>query len=144
MNFAFLMGGRGFSSDEIFAIIAILLTAAVVPVCIRINKNNAFANWWAVQWALVAGGTLLSIFGAVMGGAGIGVLGIFIPTTAFFGLAASRGSSADEMLAAGAVIGSFWLLAAAVYGVSSGADTYRSLLAEAKLLRETEKLKTKN
>ncbi|MBE7493555.1 MAG: hypothetical protein HS117_01265 [Verrucomicrobiaceae bacterium] len=125
-------------ADEMCSIFALLLTAAVVPVCIRLNKKNAFANWWAVQWALVAAGALLSIFGAVTGGAGIGILSIFIPTTAFFGAAASSGSF-DEMLAAGAVIGFFWLLAAVIYGLSSGDDTYRSLLAEAKLLHEQEK-----
>ena len=125
------------SADVIASVCCILLTAAVVPVCIRLNKVNAFANWWAVQWAFIAAGILLTIFGGAMGGGGIGVLGGFVPTTALFGAATSR--SGEELLAVGAIIGFIWLIGATVYGVSSGEDTYRSLLAEAKLLHETEK-----
>lgn len=126
------------SADEVLGIFGILLTAAVVPVCIRLNKTNAFANWWAVQWALIAAGILMSIFSAAMGGGGIGVFGVFVPTTALFGVASSF-SSSDELLAVGTIIGFIWVIGATVYGVSTGDDTYRSLLAEAKLLQETEK-----
>ena len=136
MSIAYL--SQSSSADEQVAIIAILLTSAVVPVCVRFNKTNLFANWWSVQWALIAAGILLSIFSGVMGGGGIGVLGIFVPTTALFGAATSY-SSFDEIVSMGAVIGFIWLVGATVYGVTAGDVHYRSLLAEAKLLHETEK-----
>jgi len=127
------------SIEEGLSIFSLFLTAAVVPVCIRINKTNPFANWWAVQWALIAAGILLSIFAGVMRASGLGVIGIFIPTTAFFGAMSSQYSSHDEMFVAAAIIGFFWLLAACVYAVSTHSDTYRQLLAEATLLHQTEK-----
>lgn len=57
-----------------------LLIAPLVPVLIRLNRNNPFANWWVVQVAGFGTGVVLMLFGAVTRGA-MAVLGVFSPLT---------------------------------------------------------------
>lgn len=119
-----------FDADDFLPMFACLLAAPLVPVCIRINRNNLFANWWVVQWTLVGAGILLSTFAGMVGERSLAVIGVLTPPTSFF--AAAIGNSSD-VIQAGAVVSALWGIAALAYALNASAH-YRKLELDAALM----------
>ena len=116
-----------FDADDFIPVLACLLAAPLVPVCIRINHRNLFANWWAVQWILIGSGILLSMFTAMLGERGLATVGVLTPSTTFFAMMAGN---SGEMIQAGAVVSALWAIAALVYALNES-QHYRKLELEA-------------
>lgn len=114
--------------DEGTLFTSCLLLAPMVPLCIPINRNR-FVNWWAVQFALIAFGILLSIFCGVTDSKSLAGIGVLTPVTTIFGGMLDY-SHDDEILGTGVVIGIVWLLAALGLALRE-LQIYRELEAEA-------------
>lgn len=91
-----------------------LFMAVFVPVILRINRARIFANWWVVQMCMVVLGIMLSMFCHVMNARDLGVLGMFTPITALFGVECVNYSSREEILLMSCMFSAAWLLAAMV------------------------------
>lgn len=50
-----------------FCLVFCILSSPTVPVWIRINRNNLFANWWVVHLILAAAGILIMMLSALSG-----------------------------------------------------------------------------
>lgn len=116
------------------AVIICLCASAFVPVIIRVNRANRFANWWAVQAIMTGAGILVSLAGAVSGGA-MSVLGVFTPLTALFGAAFST-KATEGVISIGAIFGIIWMVAA-VAKASEHLPLYRELEDQALSLDKT-------
>lgn len=107
-----------------------LLSAVFVPVILRINRTNTFVNWWVVQLCSVVCGILLTMFCFTMNARDLGVIGIFTPITALFGVNCVDYRSREGIMLLGCVFSSMWLLAAIVRAASHF-NTYTTLECEA-------------
>ncbi|MDI1310637.1 hypothetical protein [Prosthecobacter sp.] len=107
-----------------------LFLAVFVPVILRINRTNIFANWWVVQLCSVLLGILLSMFCHTMNARDLGVLGMVSPITALFGVECVDYSSRGGILFLGCVFSAVWLLAAMVRA-KMNFKTYTLLESEA-------------
>ncbi|MEN3943218.1 hypothetical protein WJU23_18105 [Prosthecobacter sp. SYSU 5D2] len=67
-----------------------LLISPLVPVTLRMNKSNHFANWWVVHLSLGVVGILLTIFKGITSNQEFGYLGVFTPVTGLFGMIDGR------------------------------------------------------
>lgn len=130
------------SWNEFLSFCLCLLTAVVVPVCLKLNRSNSFANWWAVQIALFVAGILLLAFANITNSKNVGYLGVFTPVTAMFGSMADY-SNDEEILGTGAIFGGLWLGAAMVLAISE-LHIIRALVADATEMLLREKPAAKN
>jgi hypothetical protein len=106
-----------------------LFLAVFVPVILRINRTNIFANWWVVQLCSVFLGILLSMFCHAMNARDLGVLGIFTPITALFGVECVNYSRRGSVLFLGCMFSAVWLLVA-MLRAASNFSTYTTLERE--------------
>lgn len=107
-----------------------ILLAVFVPVIVRINRTNTFVNWWMVQLCSVILGIMLSMFCFTMNARELGVVGIFTPITALFGVECVDYGSRDGLMLLGCMFSAIWLLAAMVRA-KMNFKTYASLESEA-------------
>lgn len=107
-----------------------ILLAVFVPVILRINRTNAFVNWWVVQLCSVICGILLSLFCFSMNARELGVVGIFTPITTLFGVECVDYSSREGIMLLGCVFSVVWLLAA-LARAGTNFNTYTTLESEA-------------
>lgn len=120
------------SEEEMIAFIACVMLAVLVPVSLKLNKKNRFANWWVVQIALGVAGVLLAIFMGISGSRDLGFLGVVTPITGLFG-AMNNYQHNESILATSAFFGLCWLGAAIVQAVRED-KIYSKLEAEAREL----------
>lgn len=106
------------------AMVTCLCASTFLPVILRVNRANRFANWWAVQAIMIGWGIFLSLAGAVSGGA-LGMIGVVTPVTTLFGCATAP-QHAEGMLILGAIIGVIWMVTA-VAKASEHLPLYREL-----------------
>ncbi len=116
--------------DGPFPYLVCVFLAVFVPVTLRINRKNIFANWWVVQLCSVFAGNLLLMFCHTMNARDLGVLGMFTPITALFGVNCVDYSSRDSVLFLGCVFSAVWLIAALVRA-KMNFKTYTLLESEA-------------
>lgn len=102
-----------------------LVLAAFTPVLVRINRTNIFANWWVVQFCMVAVGILLSMFCEVMNARDFGMAGIFTPVTTLFGTESIGYQSRARVLIPGSILSVVWLIAALIRATMRFADYTR-------------------
>ncbi|MES2735303.1 MAG: hypothetical protein V4672_03215 [Verrucomicrobiota bacterium] len=127
----------GSDLEESFLWVAGMLLSAVVPVCLRINKSNRFANWWVVNIGLGVAGVLLSIFVNISDAKEGSFLGCITPVTGLFA-STNNYQLEDEILVTTALGGLGWLVAALVL-VSRENKVYALLETEAQELDDRSK-----
>jgi len=116
--------------DGPFPHLICLFLAVFVPVILRINRTNTFVNWWVVQLCSVILGIMLMMFCFTMNARDLGVLGMFTPITALFGVECVNYSSRGSILFLGCLFSVIWLVVAMVRAASNF-STYTTLESEA-------------
>jgi len=116
--------------DGPFPHLICLFLAVFVPVILRINRTNTFVNWWVVQLCSVILGIMLMMFCFTMNARDLGVLGMFTPITALFGVECVNYSSRGSILFLGCLFSVIWLVVAMVRAASNF-STYTTLEREA-------------
>ncbi|TDU81385.1 ABC-type transport system involved in cytochrome c biogenesis permease component [Prosthecobacter fusiformis] len=117
---------------EFIVMMSIVLASALVPVAIRLNKTNLFANWCVVHIVLGVIGILLTMFRGLSRAGEVGFLGVFTPVTGVFG-SMNNYQHEDEILLATFAFSLCWLATAVVLARKESA-VYQSLETEARLL----------
>ncbi len=107
-----------------------MFLAVFVPVIVRLNRTNTFVNWWVVQLCSVILGIMMTMFCLSMNARDLGVLGMFTPITALFGLNCVNYSSRQDILHLSCIFSTMWLIAAMVRAATSF-STYTTLEHEA-------------
>ncbi|WP_395750308.1 hypothetical protein [Prosthecobacter sp.] len=118
-----------------------MFCAAFVPVIIRINRTNTFANWWVWQFVSVLVGIMMTTFLHAVGAREMGVFGIVTPITALFGIESISYGRRDEILVVAAVCSALWMLAALIRA-RLNASAYTTLDREAQSLAAPEPART--
>ncbi|WP_395738414.1 hypothetical protein [Prosthecobacter sp.] len=114
-----------------------MFSASFVPVIIRINRSNMFANWWVWQLVSVIFGIMMTTFLHAVDARDFGVFGIVTPITALFGMESINYSIRDKFLLVAAGCSSLWMLAALVRA-RLNASAYTTLEREAQRLAALE------
>ncbi len=127
-----LMANHDEILDDELAVTVCLLAIPVVPVVVRIQSKSLFANWWTVQWILIAAGILLAIFCGVTNSREMGTIGVLTPITTFFGSSVGRFS---DNIGIGAFFSLLWFLLAMGFA-KQGMDTYTELEVETMRLQD--------
>lgn len=96
-------------------ILTCYLATTFLPVLIRVNKTNLFANWWVVQIILVAFGFGLVISQKVLDSDWLGWAATLTPTSLLTWLLSTSFMDRNELLLYGFAISLFWILAALLY-----------------------------
>lgn len=127
---------RSSDINSMLAVAFTFLAITIVPVCVRLNKVNRFANWWAVQWMFIGVNVLLLTM-ASAGLRSVGAIGILTPVTSFVAyFSVSFGSgSVEGLMVTGGMISLVWFLGALVIA-NQEMGVYAALEAQA---RELEK-----
>lgn len=115
----------------------VILIAAFVPVSIRLNPRNAFANWWVVQVCMTALGILMVMFCGVMNVREFAFVGVFTPITTLFGAETVQYTSREGLWLAGFGFSLIWLSAALIRAYLNF-PAYTALEREARELAERE------
>lgn len=115
----------------------LILIAAFVPVLVRLNPRNAFANWWFVQVSMIALAILMVMFCDVMNARDLAFVGILTPITTLFGAETVPYSSREGLWIAGFGFSLVWL-SAALARAWLNFSTYTALEREARELAERE------
>jgi hypothetical protein len=103
--------------QEMIFYMACVSIAPVIPVCIRLNKTNRFANWVVVQVGLMIAGILLVMFCSISGAREGGYLGVITPITGIFGSGVYY-SEAKSVIITAAGFALCWLGASLVYAAT--------------------------
>lgn len=119
--------------DGPFLFMHCLFIAAFVPVVLRLNRANTFANWWVVQICMVGAGILLAMFAGATGARDATAIGFVTPVTALFAVEWVNYSSRGTVLFIGSSISLLWLLGA-VMRAWANFSAYAALEEEARLL----------
>jgi len=121
--------------EEKFGVFFCILAAAALPLCLRINRHNRFANWWIVHIGLGVSGILLTFFVDLSNMNEVAFVGVLTPIT---GLLASTEtySSREELLLMTCIFSLCWLLTA-LYLAWKENSVYTRLEAEAQDLSAT-------
>lgn len=128
---------RSSSNDEVWMVMACLLLAPLVPVCVRVSRKDYFVNWWAVTMIQVGLGVLMAVFCGATGSRDLAGIGMFTPITTLFG-AAIGSSKTNGVLGAGVGISLIWAGAAIALAIREW-PRIRELEAEAELMLLREK-----
>jgi ABC-type transport system involved in cytochrome c biogenesis permease component len=118
--------------ETVVMIVAIILISPLVPVMLRMNKTNLFANWWVVHLSLGVSGILLVMLRDISGSSEAGYLGVLTPVTGLMGAMESHPYE-DAILATTLGFSLCWLAVACIRAVAEGRQ-YRVLEAEAREL----------
>lgn len=114
---------------EVVIVCSCLLIACMLPVCLRVNKTNLFANWWVVQMIMGVFGLLLGIFRGITNISEAGFLGVITPITGLFGTMDNY--KHEEALFSTTLAFSLCWLAACLVVAAGEAKQYRLLETEA-------------
>lgn len=107
-----------------------LFLAAFVPVIIRINRTNIFANWWVVQICMVAASILMMMFCEALDARDLAAVGALTPVTALFAADAVGYENRGGFMIVSSFFGALWLLAVLVRA-RRHISTYTTLEKEA-------------
>ncbi len=119
--------------DGPFLFMHCLFMAAFVPVVLRLNRTNIFANWWVVQIFMAGAGFLLSMFAGATGARDTAAIGFVTPLTTLFAVPWVTYPSRGPVLFVGSSISLLWLAVVAMR-VWANFSTYAALEKEARLL----------
>lgn len=115
-----------------------LMMAAFVPVVVRLNQGNLFANWWAVQICMVGLGFLLSMFTAATGSRDTAFIGFLTPITTLFGVELGPHGMREEIVSIGSIMALLWL-AGTLVRAARNFTSYNALEREARELAAARK-----